>query len=145
MNTTGKLNLDGKVEIEFREDAWSLLMKGLINEVRHSVLIDYTKSSKAKMGIIIERVLNSDNLQTTTIPGDIVRPEDVKQSDASGVHRAETSMVNYFCKNAWYLFGYIDNTVKKPICIVYFVEIKMAFYAIMKEGEDVKSFNPQHN
>lgn len=69
MNTTGKLNLDGKVEIEFKEDAWGLLMKGHINELRHSVLIDYKEGSKAKMNVIIDQSLSSSVLESKTIAG----------------------------------------------------------------------------
>lgn len=144
MNTTGKLNLDGKVEIEFKEDAWGLLMKGIINKVPHSCLIDYKEGSKAKMNVIIDQSFSSSVLESKTIAGNTLRSS-LEFKFTNGIHRAENSLVNHLCKNAWFLFGYIDNTVKKSICIVYFVDIKMAFYAIMKEGDDPKSFNPQNN
>jgi len=144
MAITGKLSLDGRIIIEFKEDSWRLLMSHVLSKVEHSVLVNRTEQVKARFGIVIEKAFNSNFIKSQNSIGKSIAIN-MSEKESDGIGRIYASVINDFCKNAWYLFGYVDNTVKKPICVVYFIEIKMAFYAIMKEGDDPKSFDPQLN
>lgn len=144
MEKTGKLPNNGNIQIENKEDAWGLLKKGILTKVEHSGLVKYTEETKAKMPIVITKAFDSSQMISTS--EFFGSRTNFDQKESNGLSNAKIFAIDYFCKNAWYLFGYINNTVPKKICVIYFIEIKLAFYSILKEDDDTqKFFNPHLN
>lgn len=135
MNKIEKLSSEGKMLIEFNKAIWIMINNGEMAEVTQSAGIIYKKNF-VMVSFVINKTYHSETISLKD------KPKSINIGQVLSLDKRVTNtLVDHLYKNAWYLFGYVESgNVRKNICVTYFVEIGMAFYAFMKEDDEPEKF-----
>lgn len=141
----GKLPVTQLMILESDESQWRMLIKGLINSLKTTAVIEIEKESKkVRINLVITNILPPENLRginrcsTETNLGEEV---------TTGLSRSKEFLGDYLDKTAWLFIGYIDGENEIPILITYYQSIQLTVYTQKLKEENNGSFfpNPQLN
>lgn len=136
-----KLPVSQMIELQSNEDQWGILIRGLINEIKCTALIQRDNQPRAQVNLVIQKIISPDMLKsktqctTTTSMGDDV---------GKGTSRITEFLHDFLDKDRWMLFGYIDGPNQIPILITYYKSISVTIYTQKLISEQLKGFLPDH-
>lgn len=120
-------------------DQWSMVNRGLINELPTSVLIYRTPEQQVKVDIVINKVLSpKQNLFKHIYQAQ----SSLGERAAIGIARTSEFLNDYLDKHIWIMFGYIVGEEKKPIFIIHCTLLNLSIYTQKLKDEEIKSFFP---
>ena len=129
--------------LESEEAQWSLLTKGIINELKTSGLIEVESGRKIRIRLVIERIISPENVITEN---SCYTESNFNKEIATGISRSKEFLVDFLDKKTWMFLGYIEGEEKKPILITYYQSINITIYTQkLKEEERQKFFPHQFN
>ncbi len=135
----GQLPPTGKMILESEESQWRMLVRGLINELITSAIIERPGETKVRIRLIITEIMAPENkLEKTRC----VTLSNLQQEMANGLSRISEYVVNLTESNKWIFIGRIEGEEKKPIIIAYYPVLQMTVYSQKLAGESVNNFSP---
>ena len=121
------------------EGQWRLLVRGLVNELRISALVEKEPGYQVRIQIVINEIYSPEQLKNkTTCHTDT----NLNKNIANGISRIGEFFNDYLGKTTWLFAGYIDGEEKVPIVVYHYQVINMSVYTQKLKGEDIKNFLP---
>jgi len=133
-----KLPITEKLTLESSEDQWYLLVRGLINELLTTAVIQIESERKIRIKIVIKTIIppGTINGQTKSLFHGTM-----EQRISNGMARIDEFFSNLMMKNQWLFVGYIDNKEDAPIFIVHYTLLNMSVYTQKLTSENIADFS----
>lgn len=137
----GKLPVTEKIVLESAEDQWRLCVRGLVNKLKTSGIIEKEPGMNVRIQLTIH----------TIIPPECSRWEEFISFDSNHHEEFRESMRRSFQflhkqinKAVWLFYGHIEGDEKIPVFIVHFQSINLSVYTQKLKDESARLFFPNH-
>jgi len=138
----GKLPVTQMIKLESDESKWMMLVRGLINELKTTALIEKDPGVEVRIRLVIDQIIPPEHMRGKNI----CRTEtNLGENVAIGLSRSREFFSNFLDKTTWLFLGYIEGEEKAPILITYYQSIEITIYTQKVKGEEKKEFFPGLN
>lgn len=135
----GKIPTTGNIELETNEEHWSLLVKGLINELPISGILEIEPNKRVRIRMLIKEIYSPEQLSVQNV---CATQSTFDIATSNGLNRIHEHIINFLDSKKWIMFGEITGETNVPIVLVHYCIIKMSFYAQKTKEESHKNFFP---
>ena len=120
-------------------DQWTMLSRGLINELPTSVLIYRTPDQQVRIDLVINKILSPEQSRFNF---DCRAQSTLGEGATLGIARTQEFLNSYLDRYIWIMMGYIVGEEKKPIFIIHCTLLNLSIYTQKLKGDEIKSFFP---
>lgn len=135
----GKIPPTEKLILESEESQWRMLVRGLINELRTTALIERSPEQTVRVHLVIESIIPPEHNRETNRCN---VESNMEKKISSGLARTKEFTNDWLSKSMWMFVGYIEGEGRTPILITYYECIKTFFYTQKLVDESHNTFSP---
>ncbi len=135
----GKIPVTGNIQLETGEEHWTLLVRGLINELQISGIIEIEPNKRVRIRMIIKEIYPPERLSVKNI---CFTGGSFDAAASGGLNRINEHLSNFLESKKWVMIGEIQGEVNVPIVLVHYCLIEMSFYAQKTKSESAQNFFP---
>ena len=135
----GKIPVTQILILESDESQWMMLVRGLVNNLKTTAIIEREPGEKVRVRIIIEKIIPPNYITTANR---CLTQTPLGENFAVGISKSKEFLNNLLDKTTWLFMGYIDGDEKTPILIVHHQLINITIYTQKLKDEDGKKFFP---
>jgi len=133
----GKIPVTGNIELETGEEHWSLLVRGLVNELQISGILEIEPNRRVRIRMIIREIYPPEQLRNKNTS---ITSSTFDSSTSHGLDRVNKKLLSFLDSQKWIMLGEIQGETTIPIIIVHYHVIKTSFYAQKTKEESSKDF-----
>lgn len=135
----GKIPPTGNIKLETGEEHWSMLVRGLVNELQISGVLENEPNRRVRIRILIKEIYSPEQLRTKTV---CLTRGTFDAASSNGINRINEHVSNLLDSKKWIMFGEIQGEKTVPIVLVHYCLIDMSFYAQKTNEESHQNFFP---
>ena len=128
--------------LESIDAQWSMLSKGLINELQTSALVNLASGQQIKICLVLTRILSPGQ---TFARSNFHVSSDLGNISTNGLARTTEFLHDYLSSRIWLMMGYIEGEEKKPIFLIHCPQLNLTIYSQKLKDEEVQNFFPSAN
>lgn len=144
----GTFPASGRIDFELNKVQLGILEKGLINFFKMDAIVSHPDQPLLGKRKLKLKILYVHTPGSITIKTKGVRNESniFSKETSSGLARTHEYLIDSILSpNSWILFGTVEGSKSISIVICFFVDLNLGTYALKKDNESEKDFNPQMN
>ncbi len=142
---------EGRIALEFNPANWSLVEKGILNEIQISGVVDLNTGTKAEINLVIEHSVYApfsveNKIEDIATKEMGIGPQNFTRACSFRVF-LQMAMFFFGGEDNWFLFGsVVSKGHKTPILIVYSKIAKRGFYSMKRKTDIMEgTFDPSMN
>ncbi len=133
----GKIQTNGSIVLETNEEHWSLLSRGLVNELQITGLVEIEPERQVRIRIKITEAYSPEQ---TMSRGVCVTEGSFDAATSGGISRINEHLINYLNSKKWIMIGETQGEKSTPVIIIHYCLINLSFYAHKVEEESNQNF-----
>lgn len=138
----GKLPVTQILVMESDESQWMMLVRGLINNLQTTALVEKEPGKKVRIRLVIDQIIPPDYTRTKNTCS---TQTTLGENFAIGISKSKEFLNDLLDKTTWMFMGYIDGDEKTPILIIHHQLINITVYTQKLKDEDKNKFFPGLN
>ena len=138
----GQIPVTSILVLESGEPQWMMLVRGLIDNLKTTALVEIVPGQKVRIKLIIDQIIPPEH---TVIVHSCSAQSNMGENFSIGISKSKEFFNKFLNKTTWFLIGCIDGDKKIPIIIVHHQSINITVYTQKLKVENTKEFFPQLN
>jgi hypothetical protein len=135
----GKLPITEFIILESGKEHWSMLINGLIKELKTSGIVKMESGVKVRVNLLISKIIPPEQKTEKHFSRTNCN---MSQDVSSGLSRIQDFFVNFMGNSAWIFIGHIIGDNQQKIIINYYEKVEIFIYTQQLKTEDKKDFMP---
>lgn len=135
----GQLPNTSNIQLETGEEHWTLLVRGLVNELKMSGIVEIEPGRRVRIRMLIKEIYPPNQLRNKNTS---ITRSNFDSSTSNGLDRVNEKLLDFLDSQKWIMFGEIQAEITMPIIIVHYHVIKTTFYTQKTKEESSKNFFP---
>lgn len=132
----GKIPVIGAIELGTGEEHWNLLLRGLVNELQISGVLEIEPGRRVRIRMLIREIYSPEQINAKTT---CVTTGTFDSADSNAINRITEHLSNALDSKKWIMFGEIEGS-GVPIIVVHYSLINLSFYTQKTTEESSESF-----
>lgn len=135
----GKIQTTGSIKLETGEEHWTLLVRGLVNELRISGIIEIEPERQVRIQILVKEIYSPEQIQSRSV---CITTGNFDATASNGINRINEHLFNFLDSKKWIIIGETQGEINIPVILVHYCLINMSFYSHKIKKEGIQNFFP---